>query len=262
MVPVVGVFRSKDEAELAAKLLRSAGVPKDRINILAPGASPQQIESIPVTDTEEPGVGRAVGGVVGGAVGAAAGAELGAIAATILVPGFGAIIAIGAVAIALLGAGGAVGGFLVGGALDESLTEGLPVDDMYMYEDALRAGRSVLFAFAHDDAQAASIRKALAKAGAETIDAARESWWLGLRADQEAAYTADGLNFTADEANFRAGFEAAQHVKFRDRSYDQSKAELMAKCPASAGTEAFRRGYARGQSYRSELLAKHREGNV
>ena len=259
MVPTVGVFKSRQQAENAAKALRSAGVPRDKINMLAPGASAKQIETVPVTDTEQTGMGRAMGGVVGGALGAAAGAELGAIAATILIPGFGAVIAIGAVAVALLGGGGAVGGFFVGGALDEALTEGLPVDEMYVYEDALRRGRTVLFAFAHDDAQAATARKVLDQAGAESIDAALESWWLGLRTDEEAMYVSDGLDFKADESNYRAGFEAAQQVRFRGRSYDQAKDDLQKKYPAAGATEAFRRGYARGESYRGDLIERHKQ---
>jgi hypothetical protein len=257
MVPVVGVFGSRDKAMEAAKALRSSGLPNDKINLLAPGASAHQIESIPVTDTEQVGMGKAMGGVVGGAVGAAAGAELGAIAATILVPGFGALIAIGAVAVALLGTGGAVGGFLLGGALDETLTEGLPVDEMYLYEDALKQGKTVLFGFAHDPAQAESVRETLAAHGAESIDAARESWWLGLRKDEESAYNADGFDFTADEADYRAGFEAAQLVTNADRSYDQAKGDLKNRYPSEYDTDAFRRGYGRGQSYRRELAKAH-----
>jgi len=257
MVPVVGVFKSRSEAEAAAKTLRSAGLPKDKINILAPGATAGQVESVPVTDSEQTGMGKAMGGVVGGAVGAAAGAELGAIAASIFIPGVGAVIAIGAVAVALLGAGGAIGGFIAGKALDETLTEGIPVDEMFLYEDALRRGRTVLFGFAHDDAQAASVRRTMVSAGAESIDAAHDSWWLGLRDDEEAAYTADGLNFKADEADFRTGFEAAQQVRNRDRSFDQAKEDLSKSYPAACKTEAFRRGYARGESYRAALLKRH-----
>src|SRR5580693_275471 len=120
MVPVVGVFKSRLDAERAGNQLRSAGVQQEAINILAPSASDKQIQAIPVTDTEEPGMGKAVGGVVGGAVGAAAGAELAAIAATVFIPGVGPILAIGVAAVALLAAGGAVGGFFAGRALDEA----------------------------------------------------------------------------------------------------------------------------------------------
>ena len=46
-------------------------------------------------------------------------------------------------------------------------------------------------------------------AGAESIDAARESWWLSLRDAEEAHYQTTGGNFQTDEANYRRGFEAA-----------------------------------------------------
>jgi hypothetical protein len=259
MVPVVGVFKSRLDAERAGNQLRSAGVQQEAINILAPSASDKQIQAIPVTDTEEPGMGKAVGGVVGGAVGAAAGAELAAIAATVFIPGVGPILAIGVAAVALLAAGGAVGGFFAGRALDEALTDGLPVDDIYVYEAALRNGRTVLIASAHDHAQSEVIRPILTAAGAESVDAARESWWLGLRDDQEAKYRADGLDFKADEPNYRAGFEASQRPSFRGRSYQQAEGDLKKEYPDSYSNQAFRRGYASGESHREGLLNEYKQ---
>jgi len=259
MIPVVGVFKSRLDAERSANELRSASVPKDAINILAPGASEKQIGAIPVTDSEQPGIGKALGGVVGGAIGAAAGAELGAIAASVFIPGVGLVLAVGAAAVALLAAGGAVGGFFAGKALDEALTEGLPVDEIYVYEDALRSGRTVLFASAHDTAQAEAIRKILTGAGAESVDQARESWWLGVRADEEATYAADGLDFKADERDFRAGFEAAHRPHFRGRSYQDAEEDLKKTYPDSYAKQGFRRGYARGQFHREELVKKYKQ---
>ena len=42
----------------------AAGIPDDRINLLAPGAE-RELRRVPTTDTEQPGVGPALGGVVG-----------------------------------------------------------------------------------------------------------------------------------------------------------------------------------------------------
>ena len=39
-------------------------------------------------------------------------------------------------------------GAVAGGALEDGLAHGLPKDELYLYEDALRKGHSVVFAFA------------------------------------------------------------------------------------------------------------------
>jgi hypothetical protein len=48
-----------------------------------------------------------------------------------------------------------------------------------------RQGRIVLIILAKDTNQADEVREVLAWAGAESLDAAREHWWLGMR-DAEA----------------------------------------------------------------------------
>ena len=60
------------------------------------------------------------------------------------------------------------------------MSTGLPKDELYLYEDALRAGHSVVFAFAADDAQEEAAKRALQEAGAESLDAGDESWRVGL----------------------------------------------------------------------------------
>src|SRR6185295_9429410 len=116
---------------------------------------------------------------VGGALGAAGGATLGLAAASLLLPGVGPILVAGALGAALLGAGGALAGIQAGGAIEDALGNGLPHDELFLYEDALRQGRSVLIVSINDDEQAEKVREAFAQAGAESVDAARENWWLG-----------------------------------------------------------------------------------
>ena len=123
MTTVAGVFRSRERAQRAASDLRQAGV--RNINVLAPGAV-SQADAVPTMETEQPGMGKAVGGVVGGALGIAGGLEIGTAAATLVVPGVGPVLVAGVAAAALLGAGGAVGGTVVGGTLEEESTTGLP----------------------------------------------------------------------------------------------------------------------------------------
>src|SRR5215207_693927 len=98
MQTVTGVFKSRDNAEKAVNELRSLGIPENSIGIVTPDSSPERLETgVPVTDTEEPGMGRAMGAAVGGAMGAAGGATLGLAVATLAIPGVGPVIAFGLV---------------------------------------------------------------------------------------------------------------------------------------------------------------------
>ena len=118
----------------------------------------------------------------------------------------GPVIAAGALALGLLGA--AAGG-AVGAHLDDTLSKGLPADELYVYRHALRMGRTIVVATVDDEAQARRVRELMARLGAESVDAAREEWWIGLRDAEEAEYTRAGGDFRKDEALYRAGFDAA-----------------------------------------------------
>lgn len=192
-----------------------------------------------------------MGAVVGGAMGVAGGAGLAPVIASILVPGVGPVLGIGIVAGTLLGAIGALGGGAVGAAV-ESEFEGLPEDELFVYEDALRKGRTVVVVMAEDD-DASTVRGALELAGAETVDRARELWWLGLREVEKERYTADGANFEHDEPAFRSGFEAAMQLRNRNRSYEECYQELSDR---EYESEPFRRGYERGLQY-LEAFSRH-----
>jgi len=256
MEPVVGIFTTRAEADRAIERLKSEGISGPRINLLIPGASEKEIADVPITDTEQGGMGEAMGGVVGGAVGAAGGLSLGAAAASIFVPGVGPVLAIGILGAALLGAGGAVGGAIAGKALEEEMARGLPVDEMFVYEDALRQGRSVVVVLSEGDEQAELARAVLSEAGAESIDSARENWWVGLRDAEREHYSARGADFGSVEANYRSGFEAALLPQMRGKSYADAVNFLAAHYSATYSEESFRRGYARGQSYYRRLIGK------
>jgi hypothetical protein len=219
-----------------------------RVNLLLPESSEEQVHAVRTSDTEQPGVGAALGGVVGGTLGMAAGFELG-VAATALIPGVGPVLAIGAAAAALFGIGGAVGGAAVASAVDEETTGGLPADEVYFYEDALRQGRSVVLAMVRDEEEADWVRKFLVEAGAETVDAARHAWWIGLRTAEAEHYRALGKNFEESEAAYRAGFEAALRRELRGKSFIASMENLKATYPDMWQTHAFRSGFDRGQIY-------------
>jgi hypothetical protein len=245
MQTVAGTFATRADAERAVAQLDRLGIPRDRSTLLSPGGD---VRRVPTEDGERPGIGAAIGGVVGAATGAAVGFPLGA-AVTMMIPGIGPIIASGIIGALLFGAGGAA----IGATLEESLVAGLPRDELFVYEDALRRGRSVVVALVEDDERAKAARDALRAAGAESIDAARERWWLGLRSAEEERFEGGAAAFNRDEALFRRGFEAALHPAVRAKTWDEAFPELRALFPAEVDAPAFRHGWERGQDYQREL---------
>lgn len=251
MKTVTGIFTSPADAERAIQRLRSLGIKDRDINVLAPGASDREIREVRTSDTEQPGMGAALGGVVGGV----SGLTLGTAAASLLVPGVGPVAAVGILATALFGAGGAVAGAAAGGALEGSMSDGLPKDELFLYEDALRQGRTVVIALAGDDEREEAARKALDEAGAESIDAARKLWWVGLYDVEKEHYNAaaaDG-DFAKDEATYRRGFEAALHPEMRGKSYQDAKDHLRNTHPDVWEKDPFRYGYERGEKHYRDL---------
>lgn len=248
MEVVTGVFESRDDAERAFSQLRALGIPDKRIGIVSPGTAPERLETgVPVTDTEEPGMGKAMGAAVGGAMGAASGATLGLAVATLAVPGIGPVIAFGMVGAAMLGLVGAAAGSAVGDTVEEELGEGIPHEDVFVYEDALRHGKSVLIAYADDGEQSDRAEEVMESAGAEDIDTLREHWWSELREDERTTYTGD---WERDEPSYRRGYQAALHPRRRGRAYSQVEDELRTAYAGTTLDRPFQAGYERGLSYR------------
>jgi hypothetical protein len=233
------------------------GIRDEQINFLTPGLSPAELGTVPTTDAEQPGMGPVLGGVVGGVTGASGGL-LGAAVVSAFVPGVGPVMAIGLVAAAILGVGGAVAGAAAGGALENALAVGLPKDELFVYEDALRQGRTVLIILTEQDAQADKVRDELAQAGAESLDAAREHWWLGVRDAEAEAYAVHGGNFSQDEVVYRRGFEAAMQPDIAGKSYDEAIDDLRIRYADVYDADAFRLGFARGSAYQESLRAQYR----
>lgn len=258
MNSTVGIFKSRADAERAVERLRSMGLSDERLSLLTPGDSMEKADAVATSETEQPGMGKAIGGVVGAALGAAGGMHLGAALASLLVPGVGPVFATGAIAAALFGAGGAAAGAAVGDNLEENMDDGLPRDELYLYEDALRRGRSVVIALAEDDAAQERAQSIMSEAGAESLDAAREDWWVGLRDAEELSYSAEGGDFKKDEPVYRRGFESALHPEARGKSYDEA-ADFISSCYGDICNEqSFRRGYERGSQHHKSLREKHK----
>ncbi|HTG58726.1 MAG TPA: hypothetical protein VMG63_04865 [Terriglobia bacterium] len=265
---VTGVFKSRAAAERAVLNLRSISVPKDKITVLVPGGTREDLQSVPIGAAEPPGIGKALGGVVGAAVGLAGGLELGAVASA-FIPGVGSVIAAGLMGAALLGLAGGSVGAIAGDALENGLTEGLPEDELFVYEDALRKGRTVVLAFSDDEATAESARHVIEAEGAESVDAARQAWWMGLRSAEQEHYSSSRRDFEQDEKFYRLGFEAALHARTRCKEYDQVLAEmandleeLQQRYPDSDLEEPFRHGYERGRAHYQGLCNKRGNESV
>jgi hypothetical protein len=252
MEAISGVFKTRAHAENAVSEALKAGIPADRVTLLIPGSVDQvnkEMLAVPTDTAEQPGMGKAIGALAGGGVGFAGGSLLMA-----LVPGLGPITAVGLLGAAVLGAAGATIGAVAGNELENSTTEGLPEDEIFVYEDALRQGRNVVIVLAGDNQQASLLRELLKAQGAESIDAAREQWWIGLRSAEESHYS--GKSFAEDEEYFRRGFEAALHARTRCMEFDQVSAAMDAALehvqrehPGKEVEEAFTRGYQRGREY-------------
>jgi len=187
MRTVVGVFKSRSAAERGAAELAPLEISKDKINILTPEVTDKEIAAVPTVAGEQPGMGAAMGAVVGGAIGIAGGTGLAPAVASFLVPGVGPVLGIGVLAGTLLGAFGAAGGATAGAALENEMFQGLPEDELFVYEDALRKGRTVVVVMTEDD-KVDAVRGALELGGAESVDRAREMWWLGLREVEKSVF--------------------------------------------------------------------------
>jgi hypothetical protein len=223
MKAIAVIFDSRADAERAAHGLPSLGIGPERLTVLSPGTPAGA--AVPTDEGEPQGTGAALGAVVGGATGAAVGMPLGA-AISLMVPGIGPVIALGVIGAALFGAGGAA----VGTALETTLSQGVPRDDLFIYEDAIRQGRSVVVALVDDEASAARARDALTAAGGVDVDEARDEWWLGLREEDRGVFASE------EETAYRRGFETAVRGVVRE--------------PDGAADPAFRRGWERGRAYR------------
>jgi hypothetical protein len=258
MEAVSGVFRSRSDAEHAMAEMRSVGLGDHQIALLTPEKSDAELRSIPTDATEQAGIATAIGAVVGASAGISGASLL--IAA--VVPGVGVITAMGLLGELILGAAGATIGAAVGAKLEDSMTEGLPEDEIFIYEDAFRKGRSVVIALA-DETKASLFRELLKAEGAEEVDAAREQWWIGLRDAEHEHYSALGKNFGDDEKFYRMGFESALHARTRCKEYDQVMGEMNAKIedlehehPGVNVAEPFTRGYERGRDYYQQLCSE------
>ena len=255
METVTSIFESRDAGERAfADLAKRAEFDRENLLLLTPDAGTEKIERIPTDEGEQPGMGSTIGGVVGGAVGLAAGAVL----SNVVLPGVGPILTL------TLSAGGGLGGAAIGAAggsaAERALSNGLPRDEVFFYEDALRHCRTLLIAMAESEDAADTARSIMERNGAESVDAAREKWWIGMRDSEAAHYGGTQDDLVAQEKLYRAGFESALSPERRDQAFDEAENELRRRYPDFCGNETFRRGYERGRRYLRSFQPRSESG--
>ncbi|MEI9972328.1 MAG: hypothetical protein WDO73_09915 [Ignavibacteriota bacterium] len=142
----------------------------------------------------------------------------------------------------------------MGEAADEKTTEGVPADELFFYEDALRQKKSVVLVLTNSKAEEKRAHELLAEAGAQSIDAARKDWWLGLRDVQAEHYRTLGRNFEPDQDAYRAGFESALRRECRGKSVEELSDRLKWWHPEVWDSDAFQRGFERGRVYWEEEI--------
>jgi len=255
---VTGIFSSQPQAERAVSALRATGIAADKITFLTPNQTPEKLKAVPVDTAEQPGMGKAIGAVVG----AAGGFSTGALLVAAVIPGVGPVTVLGMLGGAVIAAAGGVLGAEVGEHLENFTTDGIPEDEIFVYEDALRKGRTVVIVLAENEGAAGPVRALLKAEGAEAVDAARHQWWIGLRAAENEHYSAalPARSFQEDEKYYRLGFEAALHARTRCKEFDQVSAEMASSLeevkkqhPGVDLEEAYTRGYQRGRDYYQRL---------
>jgi hypothetical protein len=166
--------------------------------------------------------------------------------------GHGLIVTIGALAFASLI--GAVSGAFVGDAFQTAYAPPLSYEDLFVYEDTLRHGGSVLIVAPSNDVKAETVQAVFKEFGAESVDDAREQWWNRLRENEAAARGIPHDGFTAPEVEYLRGFDAALDPRMQGLSYAEAMTLLHEQERAVYQEEPFRRGYERGQAYKRVKL--------
>ena len=233
MRAITGIFATLDEGARAAERLQRV-IPDDHVNLLTPESTERQVHAVPTTE-DMPPVGAPIGATLGGALG---------VATAFLIPGIGPVIGVGAAAAALAALGG-FAGWKAGAAADRALSGGLPADEIYLYEDALRQGRTVIMALVEDVEKEPLVRDVMDVCGAESIDAARDRWWLGLRGAEEESYDVGDRPFADDERLYRIGFTSALTASAQAGPEQLPVWEHLDERERGV----VRRGYARGRAY-------------
>ncbi|HWZ86568.1 MAG TPA: hypothetical protein VN032_10225, partial [Thermoanaerobaculia bacterium] len=163
------------------------------------------------------------------------------------IPGIGPVAAVGYAVAALFGVAGGIGGATAGAAAEAASRTGIPADELYLYEHALARGKGVLFALVESDEEATKARAVLEAAGAESLDAARKQWWVGIEdLEKENPGTLPPDSESVDTI-YRRGFLAALQPDLENVTFEAAASRLEKTLGRVALSPAFQRGFERGQ---------------
>ena len=150
---VIGVFESRDRAEIAVNTLRKQGFTTEEINIVSKKQKNQDQDGTYDDDITD---GTLTGGTLGGIGGLLMGAG------ALMIPGLGPILAAGPIAAAV---GGAIAGGIAGGLIDW----GIPAEASQRYEQEVAHG-SILAIIRTDSAKVNSAAQILRQNGAKDVE--------------------------------------------------------------------------------------------
>lgn len=148
---VVGLFRSREQAEEAIRELRARDFDDQDISLVARGEGDE--EERMSYENQNLADGTATGGAIGGLAGLLAGAG------ALLIPGIGPIIAAGPLA-------GALTGIVTGGIAGGLIDYGIPEEEGERYEQEIHKGSILVAVETDDDELAEEIVSVLRENGA------------------------------------------------------------------------------------------------
>ena len=225
---VVGVFEHRDDAERAIDELHRAGFTDEQIGFIVRDGDHTTRDV--TTGTSQAGEG-AVGGML-------AGAGIGgliAAAASLLVPGFGPVLAGGILAATL---GGAAIGAAAGGILGALIGMGVPEDEARYYESEFTAGRMLVTVKA--DGRFNEARDILYRFGAYDVDHRTGTVGVGAgttssdwstysphyRQHWQTHYGTGGGRWEDFEPGYRYGHDMASDPRYQSREWTDVESDL------------------------------------
>ena len=163
---ITAMFKDRESAEHAYKVLEARGYTKDDVNIMMSDKTREKhfkndkTSSLGNQAMKGAGAGSAIGGTLGAIVGAIA-----AIGTSLLIPGLGLVIA-GPLAAALAGAGA---GGVTGGLIGALIGSGIPESHAKKYEEGIKEGYIVMGVHPRSEEDAEFIEKEWRNNKAENV---------------------------------------------------------------------------------------------
>jgi len=232
---VVGVFEHRSDAERAIEALHLAGFTDEKIGFIMRDGGEHVTHDVATTGTSAAGEG-AVGGML-------AGAGIGgliAAAASLLVPGFGPVLAGGILATTL---GGAAIGAAAGGILGSLVGMGVPEEEARYYQTEFESGRMLVTVQAEGRFDEA--RDILYRSGAYDVDRRTGTTGTvsGMHPDDWTTYSpryhqnwtthygTGGGTWEDFEPGYRYGHDMAYDPRYEDREWSDVEPDLQRNYP-------------------------------